>query len=143
MKSIPETNISLTSTLYLLVQCQTEKQIQPYKQAFIQALSFKAFFPQRFSFFIVYLAQWLDGVASWQTPKGKCLEFRSADCYKMHFLEFFLEFQSFIGSFEEKLTRQVHTTFPHACHQRVRRISEQNGTPFNNFSKTNKRKKHT
>ena len=34
-------------------------------QAFIQALSSTAVFPQRFSFFSLCLFQWLDGVEPW------------------------------------------------------------------------------
>ena len=45
----------------------------------------------------------------WWTPKGRLLEFRSADRCKMHFFNyFFLELQSFIGSFEQKLTRKTY-----------------------------------
>ena len=80
-------------------------------QAFIQALLPTAIFLQRFSFFTVCFAQWLRGVAPWQTPKGKFFKCRSSDRCKMHFLGFFLEFQSSIGSFEEKLTRKIHVTF--------------------------------
>ena len=80
-------------------------------QAFIQALLSTAVFLQRFSFLTACLAQWLCGVAPWQTLKGKCFKFRSSDQWKMHFLGFFLEFQSSMGSFEEKLTRKIHVTF--------------------------------
>ena len=41
------------------------------------------------------------------------------------------------------MTRQILATFPHGCNQRVRRIGEKNGKPFNNFSKTNKKTKKT
>ena len=61
------------------------KIVNIYMQAFLQALLFTAVFLQRFSFFTVYLVQWLSAVASSWTPKGKCLEFRSADYCKMHF----------------------------------------------------------
>ena len=80
-------------------------------QAFIQALLSTAIFLQRFSFFTTCLAQQLCGVAPWQTPKGKFFKFGSSDCWKMHFLGIFLEFQSSMGSFEEKLTAKIHVTF--------------------------------
>ena len=35
---------------------------------------------------------------------GKCI-----------FLGFFMEFYSFMGSFQEKLTRKIHTTFLYEC----------------------------
>ena len=91
----------LTTTFLLWSSCV---------QAFIQALLSTAVFLQRFSFFTAYLAHWLCGVALWQTSKEKFLKFWSSDCWKMHFLGFFLEFQSSIGSFEEKLTRKIHVT---------------------------------
>ena len=75
----------------LIKQKQKKKKKMKYKivniymQAFLQAFLFTAVFLQRFSFFTVYLVQWLSGVASWWTPKGKCLESRSADYCKMHF----------------------------------------------------------
>ena len=47
--------------------------------------------------------------------KGKFLKFRSADFWKMLFLRFFLEFQSFMGSFEETLSKKIHTTLIYAC----------------------------
>ena len=93
---------NLTITFLLLSSCM---------QAFIQALLSTAVFLQRFSFFTACLAQWLHGVAPWQTLKAKFFKFRSSDCCKMHFLGIFLEFQSSMGSFEEKLTRKIHVTF--------------------------------
>ena len=92
----------LTITFFLLSSCV---------QAFIQALLSTAIFLRRFSFFTACLAQWLRGLAPWQTPKGKCFKFRSSDHWKMYFLEIFLEFQSSMGSFEEKLTRKIHVSF--------------------------------
>ena len=91
----------LTITFLLLSSCV---------QAFIQALLSTAVSLQRFSFFTAYLAHWLRGVAPWQTPKEKSFKFRSSDRWKMHFLGFFLEFQSSVGSFEEKLIRKIHLT---------------------------------
>ena len=93
---------NLTITFLLLSSCM---------QAFIQALLSTAVFLQRFSFFTACLAQWLHGVAPWQTMKGKFFKFRSSDGWKMHFLRIFLEFQSSMGSFEEKLTRKINVTF--------------------------------
>ena len=92
----------LTITFLLLSSCV---------QAFIQALLSTAVFLQRFSFFTACLAQWLHGMAPWQTLKGKFFNFSSSDCWKMHFLGFFLDFQSSMGSFEEKVTRKIHVTF--------------------------------
>ena len=98
----------LTTTFLLLSSCV---------QAFIQALLSTAVFLQRFSFFTAYLARWLRGVAPWQTSKGKLFKFWSSDCWKMHFLGFFLEIQSSIGSFEDKLTRKIHVSllYTHFC----------------------------
>ena len=70
-------------------------------QAFTKALFSISVFPKRFSFFTVCLFQWLCMVASWWTAKGKFLEFRSADCCKMHF--FFLEISEFYWEFLRKL----------------------------------------
>ena len=53
--------------------------------AFTEALLPTVVFPKRFSFFTVCLVQWLRGVTSLKTPKGKCFNFRSADHWKMHF----------------------------------------------------------
>ena len=50
----------------------------------------------------------------------------------------FLEFQNFIGSFEEMLTRKIHTTFFCECNQRLRRIGKKKS--FKGFSKTRKKK---
>ena len=90
-------------------------------QAFNQALLSTSAFPQRLSFFTVYLVQQPPGVTPWWKLKGNFLEFRSADCCKMHFS---WTFKSFIGSSEEKLTRRIHTNFLYMYKQRVRRIGE-------------------
>ena len=75
-------------------------------------------FPQRFSLFSVCLAQWFRGVAPWQTPKEKCLKFRSADLWKMHFSWIFLGILEFIHIYK----------FPSCVckylNQRVRRIGK-------------------
>ena len=76
-----------------------------------------AVFPQRFTFFTVCLVNYLCEVLQWLAPKEKFLKFRSPDCCKMQFwhffwlqkhnlyiiclqrLQFFLKFESFMGSF--------------------------------------------
>ena len=85
-------------------------------QAFIQALLSTGVFLQRFSFFTVCLVQWL--CEGYGRHCRENLKFRSADHWKMHYslvLGFFLEFQGFMGSFEEMLTRKIPTTFFYAC----------------------------
>ena len=88
-------------------------KIQPasiYLQAFIQTLLSTAVFPQRFGFYTVYLVQWLRGVTSRQSPKGKILEIYVIQIAgKCIFLGFFLGFQSFMGIFEETLPTKIHT----------------------------------
>ena len=74
-----------------------------------------ALFPLRFCFFTVFLAQWLCGVAPWWAMKGKILNFSSQIAEKIIFLGFFLEFFSFMGSFDEKLTKKICTTFLFPC----------------------------
>ena len=85
-------------------------------QAFIHALLSTVVSLQKFNFFTVCLVQRFRGVSPWYTPKEKYLKCRSADCWKMHFFFFiFLGILSFMGSFEEKLTRKMHTTLLYAC----------------------------
>ena len=52
----------------------------------------------------------------------------------------------FFGSFEEKLTRKIHTTLLYArckhLNQRVRRIDRLNGKSFKAVLKTKKKKTH-
>ena len=70
--------VTVAATVYILaLYCNT--------QSFIQAPLSVVVFPQRFSFFTVYLVQWLRGLAPWWIPKGSLFEFTSADCCKTHF----------------------------------------------------------
>ena len=66
-------------------------------KAFIPAPLPTAIFPQRFSFFTVYLVQWLRGLTPWWKPKGSLFTLKhlglSVDCCKMHFLRFFFLFE--------------------------------------------------
>ena len=71
-----------------------------HQQAFIQTLLSTAVFPPKFSLLFAQLSVSI------------FLEFRSADCCKMHFSWIF---QSFIWSFEETLTGNIHTSFLCAC----------------------------
>ena len=81
------------------------------------------FYPSRFVYSrfppeIQFLFCLLSSVAAWVDPivdnEGKIFH-----AFQFIFHGFFLEFQSFIGSFEEKLTRKIHTTYLY-----VRRIGE-------------------
>ena len=83
--------------------------------------------PQRFSFFTVYLVQWLRGLAPWWRPRESFFKFKPVDCCKMHFsgiFFFFFWILEFYKSCEEKFTRKTLTTHLFACNQRVRNIGE-------------------
>ena len=56
-------------------------------------------FPPRFSFITVCLVQWLHGVPHGRHCRKKFLEFRSADCCKMHFSYIFLVILEFYREF--------------------------------------------
>ena len=110
-------------------------------RAFIQAFLSTAVLPQRFKFLYCLLssaALW--GGSIWWTSKGKSFKLMSADCC----ICIFLEFQSFIGSFEKTLTGKIHKlSFMPICKyliQRGRRIGEQNGKSFKAFRKIKKKK---
>ena len=73
--------------LYEVTVAATVHVLAPYcnTQAFMQAPLSTAVFPQRFSFFTVYLVQWLRGLPPWWRPKRSLFEFKSVDRCKMHF----------------------------------------------------------
>ena len=83
--------------------------------AFIQAFLSTAIFPQvsvslLFAQFSVSVG-WPYG----RHQREKFLNLNLQIAVKCIFHGFFLEFQSFIASFEEKLTRKIHTTFLYEC----------------------------
>ena len=64
--------LSQVHVIFVLFQGYSDVKESP--QAFIQALFSTVVFRQRFSFFTVYLVQWLHGVSPWYTAKGKFFE---------------------------------------------------------------------
>ena len=77
--------VTVTATVYILaLYCNT--------QAFMQAPLPTAVFPQKLSFFTVYLVQWLRGLAPWWRLKGSLFEFKFVDRCKMHFSWILFEF---------------------------------------------------
>ena len=98
------------------------------------------FFPYKIQFFLLF-AQFSD-VIRW--PHGGhqrvfILKLSLQIAEKCIFLRFFLGIQTFMRSFEDKLTRKIHTTLLYAVckylNQRVRRIDEQNGKSLQGVSK--------
>ena len=70
--------VTVAATVYILaLYCNI--------QAVMQAPLCTAVFPQRLSFFTVYLVQWLRGLAPSWRPKGSLFEFKSVYCCKVHF----------------------------------------------------------
>ena len=95
-------------------------KIQPasiYLQAFIQTLLSTAVFPQRFGFYTVCLVQWLRGVTSRQSPKGKFLKFRLyRSLENAFFLDFSWDFRVSWGFLTKRcLQRYIHTALLYAC----------------------------
>ena len=81
----------------------------------MQAPLCTAIFPYRFSFFTVYLVQWLRGLAPWWRPKESLFEFKSVDCCKMHFSWiFFLNFRVLLRVVKKSLLeRHLQPSFMH------------------------------
>ena len=103
--------VIVAATVYILaLYCNT--------QSFIQAPLSVVVFAQRFSFFTVYLVQWLRGLAPWWIPKGSLFEFTSVDCCKTHFswmfFFFFLNFRVLLRVAKKSLLeRQLQPSFMH------------------------------
>ena len=101
--------VTVAGTVYILV-------LYYNNQALIQAPLSTAVFPQRFSFFTVYLVQWLRGLAPWWRPKESLSKFNSVDYCKKHFswTFLFLNFRILLRVVKKSLLeRHLQPSFMH------------------------------
>ena len=113
-------------------------------QVFIQALLSTAAFPKDS---VSWLFGWLSGSVGWPHARHRRKIFWTLGLKipgKCIFLGFFIKFQKIMGSFEEKLTKKIHTTFLYACLKASKLKSKNNRwierKSFKGASKTKKKK---
>ena len=91
MLKVSKSNSKVWNLLKLIIKAPKRRQRHRYdlwQTGFYPSISFYSRFPQRFSFFTVYLIYYLLEVPPRWPPKVEFLRFTSPDCWKMHFRQF-------------------------------------------------------